>query len=391
VSQPRGPVVTLRGQRLILDLPWLVPALILAFATGWFLPEIYFETSSITIRVLGVALVPIALALALAIVEYSRADSACRYGVTGSRRLYPGGSVSTGFELPSDPGSEFRRHLRSVVIPALIALVPGLVGYIAGTTGALNIAANVAGLIIAGVAILNIVPAIPFAGGELFRTLFWYLHDGHNAGTRAAFLYSQLTVSGSLAFGVFFLLWRPETLLPGFWCLFLGWMVVRASRSELVRAHLISRASHVRAADAVSGLNPTIRSSASLMEAIDILLEQKQNGPALVRDRNVYVGMLNLEIARSVPRANWDEMSASDVLMPFGELNETSAGTTLLEALRAQGKLPGSTIIVRDDSGRISGLIDDTMDPLMLVRRGMARDVRAAAEERSSREGKGTS
>jgi hypothetical protein len=391
VNQPRGPAVTFRGQRLVLDLPWLGPALILASASGWFLPEIYYDNGGIVVRVLGIALVPLSLALALAIVEYTRADSAHRYAATGSRRLYPGGSVATGFELPPEPGIEFRRHLRSVVILAFIATVPGLVGYFAGTTGLLSIAANIAGLVVAGVTLLNIVPAVPFAGGELFRTIFWYFHDDYSAGTRAAFLYSQLTASGSLGFGIFFLIWRPETVIAGFWCLFLGWMVVRASRSELARAHLISRADHVRAADAVSGLNPTIRASASLLEAIDILLEQKQNGPALVRDRNVYVGMLNLEIARSVARAYWDQMSARDALRPFEELTEAPSGTTLLEAFRVQGKERGSTIIVRDEHGRISGLIDDTMDPLMLVRRGMARDVRAAAGERSSREGKGTS
>lgn len=391
MSHVRGPRFTFRGQRYALDLLWIGPALILSIPTGWIIGEFLWPTQAATFSIVGAGAAPILLAVTIAILEYIRLSVARMMGrPLPRRRVGPLGSVDDSYQTAGDPGFELRRELAvvgvSIAFGALL-LAPSVLASGLDHVHPLMIP----GIVVLGISLLNVLPTFPLAGGRVLRAVFWYLHERHATGTRAAFLYSQLVASASIGFGSFFLIWKTETLLPGLWGLFLGVLVLRSSRRELQRATIIDRASNVRAADALSGLNPTIRAAATLAEAIDIMLEQRANGPALVRDRNVYTGALDLSMVRDIPRRQWASIAVSEVVRPFDQLTDSPPGADLLTIFRALDAEDGTTVIVRERNNQIVGLVDHTMDPRVLLRRGMARTIPGTRVASSTHEGPGTS
>jgi hypothetical protein len=381
VNQVRVPIFTNHNQRLTMDLSWFIPFLALAAVSGWFSPELVAAGSESRERILAGLLIPLALSALLAVYEASRViiSQLVSTEIARQRRLYPTGSVQTGFSIPEDPGTELKREIIAPIAMLATAALCGLASLVSGQPEEVQVVLRTLAFLTGGIGAVNMLPALPFAGGSAFRAIFWFLYESHLSGTRAAFLYSQLFASIAFGFGGYLLVWRPEYIVPGLWCLLLGWYVVRSSRNELLRSMIITRASNVTAADAVSGLNPTVRAAAPLTEAIDILLEQKANGPGLVRNRNVYAGYLSLETVREIPRANWRNLNVQDALIPLTNLPESAPGADLLSVLRMHERSPEQPVLVLEEDGRISGLIDATMDARMLTRRGLARDVRGQA------------
>ena len=370
-----GPRISFNGQRQALDLMWFGPAFILLIPTAWIVTGTLWPESSTGGRLAGSAAAPVALIVANLVLAYLRSILANRnHHVRTSYRLGPLGGVNSSYRISEDPGSELRGEMKIIAAGAGIGLLLfALATPFAGIQSFHPL--MVPGVVLTTFSLLQVFPAFPLAGGNIFRAIFWYLHDDHTTGTRAAFLYSQLAASGMLGFGIFFLLWRSDTVIAGFWGLFLGVLILRSSQHELLRSTIINRAEGVRAADALAGLNPTIRAAAPITEALDILLEQRSNGPALVRDRNVYIGMLNLDAVRDIPRARWPDLTAADVASPFDDLIDSEAGDDLLTIFRSLNESGGGTVIVREQDGEINGLVDSSMEPRFLLRRGIARTV----------------
>ncbi|MEX2426110.1 MAG: hypothetical protein WD401_05025 [Thermomicrobiaceae bacterium] len=368
-----------RPWRIKVDTYWIAAALALASVSGYFLPLLFFDDPNSLARFGG------ALALPLGISASLLAFEAIRYlceriftttATSSARRLYPTGSIETGFVLPESPRLEFRREALPPITLILLATSVVFIAEFLGALPVVQIGLRVFALVAGGVALLNVLPAMPFAGGRILKAIFWYLHDDHLAGSRVAFFYGQLTTLVGLGFGGIFLVWTPASILPGIWCLMLSWLVFTSSRNELTRSRLIYRAETVAACDAVAGLNPTLRASARLTDAIDILLEQHANGPALVRDRTVYSGTLSLDSMRDIPRSSWTDMTVQEAAIPLERLPDSPHGANLLCVLRLVNVHHDRPVIVRDERGRICGLIDATMEPGMLLRRGISRDVR---------------
>jgi hypothetical protein len=360
--------------RLKPDVVGIGTAAALALPTGWWLSGIIWELESGVWRAIAALLAPVLLFLLVASTELLRSQISRFQGrqFTG-RRIGPLGSTGFGYTVPDSPVSELRRELAIVgtqLCAGLILATPAIL-----VTSTHNGASPllVPGVALAVFGMVNLVPSLPFSGGHILRAVFWHLHEQHTAGTRASFLYSQLIASAGFGFGGFLLIWRPSLMIPAFWCLLIAVIALRSSREELRRALIVDRASGVRAADALSGLNPTVRAAAPLSEAIDILMEQRENGPALVRDRNVYIGMLSIERARSVPRRQWPETETRELVTGFDQLADSVPGEHLLGILQRLDQGTHDAVVVRETTGEIVGLVDRTMDTRRLLRRAQSR------------------
>jgi hypothetical protein len=354
----------LRDQRISLDLYWLGPVLLLVSISTWVL------TGSAVLSLTAPVLLAASL-LVLSIVtlrQYRSSDRVCRL------TLGPLGPIDMSYVQSSQPGNDVRcssRRLAALLIMSMIFLIPPLLLPESQREGWYWIP----GLVVAGFAAVQFIPCLPCAGGYLLRDIFWFLHDDQLAGSRAAFLYSQITASALFVASVYLLIFHSHWLPIAVLSAVLGVYIVRCARLDLLRTTLIERASRVIAADALAGLNPTIRAAASIPDAIDILLEQRMNGPALVRDRNRYVGMLDLQRIDSVPRSRWPVLTARELIAPFEDLQETEPGATLLDVLITLQHDPASAVIVRERDGRIVGLVDQTMEPRALLRRGLSKTI----------------
>lgn len=376
MNQLRGPRVRVGRSRVRLNVYWVITGLLLAAMTGWFLADLLFDSPGAAERTLGALLAALALTLSIAIRELAQPTLSRQFDPQRRHMvLYPSGTMPASYHVSRSPGTEIRQALVGPAVslgagliflaPLLALSLDALPGRLFAGFGLLNITA----------ALVTIMPAFPFSGGQILRAAFWYFHDSHISGTKIAFLYGQIVAAVGLGYGAFLLSWQSSLLVPGLWCVALGWLVVRASRTELLRSHMIDRAAQIRAADAVAGLNPTIRASDVLANAIDILLEQRNNGPGLVRDRDRFVGVLTLSSVRDVSRSDWKNVHVRDVMAPFTQFEDTQPDARLLEVLRIRIDLEDRPVIVRHPGGQIAGLISNEINPGVLLRRGEERSV----------------
>ncbi len=362
----------LRDQRATLDLYWLGPALILSIPALWqFVATVSPETS--TNSAIAWALSgPFWFLLPVTIFEIIQRSIPPDHGKSGQYSIGPLGRLNQSYVDQSGPGHDLRHALVTVLILSIVAamlLIPAAVATGWQDPGLVWIP----GLAVGTYSVAQLLPSLPGVGGYALRDIFWFLNQDVLAGSRAAFLYSQITASGLLLFSGYLLLWHSHLLVVAAWGLFLAIYIIRCGRQELMRTTLIKRARHVVAADALAGLNPTIRAAAEIPDALDILLEQRDNGPALVRDRTRYIGMLDLSAVEDTPRGEWPSMTAADLATPFEQLVESPAGATLLEVLASLQREPDSAVIVRERDGRIVGLVDRTIEARSLLRRGISR------------------
>jgi CBS domain-containing protein len=388
VKHRPGRSLTLARQHLTVDLVTLGPGFLLASGVAWWAVHQLSSNASAFWSIFAAAITPLIMLGMIASAEIIRA----KYSGTDHlrRRIGPLGSVETGYTDNTNPGEEFKRELlvcTAFLLAGMLTLAPVLVS---GVPDSLE-PTLIPGVIVMSAAAISIVPAIPMPGGYILRAIFWFLFSNRTHGMRAAFFYGQLVATTSIGFGIVFLIWRPALFVPAVALLFVGGIVIRASQHELRRAMIVERAALIRAADALSGLNPTIRAAASLEEAIDILMEQRMNGPALVRDRNRYIGMLDILTARQVPRRHWATTEARSVVIEFETLVDSTPGIDLLTILQQLDTGEADAVIVREMNGQIVGIVDRTMDARRLVRRGLARTIAGTVPAQPASEDRETS
>lgn len=376
MNQLRGPMFRVGRSRIRPNLLWVIPGLLLAAVSGWFLSHLITPSPGMLTRALTASGAPLALSIAVALREVAPAALARRFDPQRRHAvLFPTGSVPSAYHISRTPGTEIRQALIGPGVSlatGTLALSPLLLIPAETPAGRVLVGFGLLNLALAGTTLL---PAFPFSGGFILRAAFWHLHDNHFTGTKVAFFYGQIVAAGALGYGALLLSWRTSLLLPGIWCVFLGWLVVRASRSELLRSHLIDRSALIRASDAVAGLNPTLRATDTLANAVDILLEQRSNGPGLVRDRNRFVGVLTLDSVRDIRRSEWQETRVRDAMTPFAAYADSEPDARLLEVLRLRSDLEDRPVIVRHPGGQIAGLISDEIAPRVLLQRGEERSV----------------
>jgi hypothetical protein len=377
--------------RSIVDWWWTGAVVLLAFPGGWALASKLLDDPGIGVLLAHSAGASASVLIGLFINGVlSQRHARNAYSSPIALALNPTGWRNLSYFLPDNPQLEFRSALASTLIllvsgstltiPLLLSRDDPTMTHIA-----------IPSLVLAVILLVQVLPAFPFHGGYILRSIFWFLYDDAQTGTRAPFLYSQIVASGALGFGIYFFYLGASFFLLGVWCFSFTILVLVSAREELRRVNFIVRAEKVRAADAVAGLNPTVRAAAPLTEAVDILLEQKQNGPGLVRDRNVYSGALMLDTIRGIPRSEWKRLTASDATVSFESLDGTPPGADLLLTLRQLQRSRSGAVIIYEQNGEIVGLIDASMNPRALLRRGINRDPTQLLGHQSGQKGPKTS
>jgi Zn-dependent protease/CBS domain-containing protein len=283
--------------------------------------------------------------------------------------LFPFGTAPADLDVPPGQRQELFVALAGPAVSGLTgALLGGLLA-IAEPDGAARRLVLVLLVTNGAIFIASLMPIHPLDGGRVIRALFWYLHSSFLSGVRAAFLFSQFFGTAVLGYGIFLLSWDESYLTPGLWCVVGGWALTRASRKDLLRATLIERASAALAEDAVRGFNPTVRASAPLAEAIDVLLEQAGHGPGLVREATRFTGVLTLSQIRGIPRREWANLTASDAAVSTEGLPVTEPGASLVDAARLLRESEQPWVLVTDQRGEIIGALDGEVGLGQLLRR----------------------
>lgn len=155
-------------------------------------------------------------------------------GVSGIT-LFALGGVAKLEDDPADAGSAARIALAGPAVSVAIGVGGLVAGVLAGALGLPTlVAAGLAwlGIINLGMAVFNMIPALPLDGGRTLQAYLWHRKGDRDEATISAAKLGRFFGWAMIAFG----LWQFFTGGAGLWFALIGWFVTAGARAEAMRA-----------------------------------------------------------------------------------------------------------------------------------------------------------
>ena len=242
-----------------------------------------------------------------------------------------------------------------VAIPGTTALTIALLEPGSGD-GELPIAVA---LTLGAIATIHLLPGLGLSGGDLFRSLVWYLTDNIIAGARVAAAYAVLISIALMGTGLGLIGLGGVRPYLGIWAIVAGWQLSAAARLDVLRTQWFSLAQTRTLAEI---LVPAARipESATIDAAIDLLVSAGADAPLLVMSSSgALVGLLRLDNLRAVRRSEWPRQTVGSIATPMDELPHLPADTFVIQTLEVldTSEKPFVIVTAPDGSGRRLGAI----------------------------------
>lgn len=277
---------------------------------------------------------------------------------TGNITLYMFGGLASLNGQPAEPSSEFKI---AVVGPAASFLLGILffatdelllygtphrgMGQVLRHLGNINI-------FLAG---FNILPGLPLDGGRVLRAILWRFNKNFRAATEAAVRAGLMIAVVLVAMGLLY--YQTVDWVMGMWMVIIGLIVALMLGSTEGRNYGVWRVKRGTVEDV---MNRHIVQVPPEMKVSDFITKVLQNNHdtafPIVQDRRLH-GMLFLEDLKPIPRGQWAELEAREVMRPVDAPMFINASATVAEA---QARLAGNGIgraVVLDSNGWIVGYV----------------------------------
>jgi Zn-dependent protease/predicted transcriptional regulator len=229
-------------------------------------------------------------------------------------------------------------------------------------------------------AAFNLIPGFPLDGGRIFRAIVWgstknYLRATQLAGASGKLVaYTLILIGAWAAFNPDFNLTIGGStvfyggLTSGIWTAFIGWFLLNAAQQSIAQVTVRETLAGLQASDVMSHEVPTVDGHITLEEyGAEVLRTGRRCHLVLMGDR--LVGMMNVHMLNSVPRAEWAHNSVQSAMIPRDKILWTTPDESLLKLLE---RLLGADINqmpvvsgARDGAPQIVGMV--TRDSILRV------------------------
>lgn len=222
-------------------------------------------------------------------------------------------------------------------------------------------------------AAFNMIPGFPLDGGRVLRAFIWWLTGDLHKATLWASRTGQGFAFLMIGVGVFMALggYVPVLgggLLNGLWLVLIGWFLAKAAQAgyaQLLRREVLSGTPVRRI---MRGSVPAVSTRQTVAELVEgpIMHTDLRSFP-VYDEANEWVGLVTVARVREVPKAQWDSVTLSDIMIPRGELATVGIDTDA-EAAFQELIAGGREQLPVVENGEIRGFLrrEDVMKWLML-------------------------
>lgn len=247
--------------------------------------------------------------------------------------------------------------LASIIIAGLFAFI-AWAGARAGITVAVTAVASWLAFINIVLAVFNLFPGFPLDGGRLFRAAIWKRTGDPLRATRIATNGGKLLGYLLMILGLLNLFGGNP--IGGLWLLFIGWFVRMAADTSYRQYVLRESLESVRARDMMTPAPMSVTPDITLQQFVEEhVLEGRHHSYPVVRDGDEPVGLVTLDRARTVPRAEWASRTVADVMVPADDELMVGGAEDMSRALDKLGRSPVRRLLVTE-GGRLAGIISHT-------------------------------
>jgi len=182
-------------------------------------------------------------------------------------------------------------------------------------------------------AVFNLIPGFPLDGGRVLRAVAWKVSGSFHRATQIASTSGQLVAFGFIGLGIFTMV--GGNFFNGLWLAAIGWFLQNAAATSYAQANMQQLLHGVTAAQVMTSECSLIPEQTLLRQLVE---EQVLTGGRrcfLVAENGRLLGLLTLTDVAKVPRADWAETTAGQVMVPWERTIRVQPETTLLAALKA--------------------------------------------------------
>ncbi|MBN2058414.1 MAG: site-2 protease family protein [Candidatus Saganbacteria bacterium] len=271
--------------------------------------------------------------------------------------LFVFGGVAHMENEPQSPGIEFKMAAAGPAMSFFLALVFFALSLACYNLGLPHFALSITQyLMILNIAVglFNLIPGFPLDGGRILRAALWhYLRDIRKA-TAIASGFGKGFAFFLMGFGLFNLL--SGALIAGIWLIFIGFFVMEAadaSYRQLVMKRFISG---TKIGDYITKDVIVIPAEMRIGRMIDeYFLRYRHHSFPVVRDDQI-LGILTLHDIKLVPRDNWLETTARDIMKPLRQDMVIGPQADAMEALaKLAANQVGRLLVIERD--KLLGII----------------------------------
>lgn len=332
-ARPSVPLGRIMGIPINLDYSWfLIFGLLTWMLAASYYPSEFKNWSPLLYWVTGAA-TAILLFASVLLHELGHSFVALRYKISvRSITLFIfGGVAQIGAEPPSARAEFFiaiagpivslaLAVIFSVMHPALAAIEPlwGVAKYLAYMNLAL--------------ALFNLIPGFPLDGGRVLRAFVWAVTKNMRQATLIA-------ANAGRFFGFLFIfagVWRifSGDFGGGLWIAFIGWFLDNAASAQVHQVVFQGLLADHWVSQAMSTHCVAVPADLTLQQLVDEHVLGTGRRCFLVNRGADTVGLMTLHRIKEVPRADWANTTAAQVMLPLEELKRIGPATELWTALQ---------------------------------------------------------
>jgi Zn-dependent protease/CBS domain-containing protein len=250
-------------------------------------------------------------------------------------------------------GAEFR----IAVAGPLVSLALGLlfVGVAAGLAlwDAVDGVAAWLGYINLMLLAFNLLPALPLDGGRVLRSALWGARRDFGSATRIAAAigrgFGYLFIAGGLA--AFF--WAHA--VGGLWLAFIGWFLLGAAAGETRSIAVRDALAGFRVRDLMVREPTTVSPDVTIGKFMDDVVWSHRHTTYPVVEGARAIGLLPFRCVAQVPRAQWDDRTVRDCMLPRADVPILGEDEPLEDALAELGDGVGRGLVL--DGDRLVGFL----------------------------------
>jgi len=279
---------------------------------------------------------------------------------TGNITLYMFGGLASLNGQPAQPSSEFKIAVvgpaASFVIGTIFFLaIPPLVG---GTTHrAIGQVLRHLGLVNWFLAGFNILPGLPLDGGRVLRALLWKYNKNFRMATQLAIRSGLMIAITLVVAGIYSFIMVPDYGITGLWMMIVGLMIALMLGTTEGRTRGVWRVKRGTVEDIMNRDVVQIPPNMKVTDFINKVLNNNHHTSfPVVLERRLH-GLLLLEELKQVPRDQWSNLEAREVMRPVDASMFISASTPIPQAQSLLSTNGLGRAVVLDSNGLIVGYV----------------------------------
>jgi Zn-dependent protease/predicted transcriptional regulator len=279
---------------------------------------------------------------------------------TGNITLYMFGGLASLNGQPAQPSSEFKIAVvgpaASFVIGTIFFLaIPPLVG---GTTHrAIGQVLRHLGLVNWFLAGFNILPGLPLDGGRVLRALLWKYNKNFRTATQLAIRSGLMIAITLVVAGIYSFIMVPDYGITGLWMMIVGLMIALMLGTTEGRSRGIWRVRRGTVEDIMNRDVVQIPPNMKVTDFINKVLNNNHHTSfPVVLERRLH-GLLLLEELKQVPRDQWSNLEAREVMRPVDASMFISANTPIPQVQSVLSTNGLGRAVVLDSNGLIVGYV----------------------------------